>query len=449
MNMNITSRMCNTKWMIDQSAHTDLMKKIDVLAESPNLPVFAEAELNNDLPANATELGSTAIISIGGILAKDVSPMEEACLGLCDVEWISDALSNAVEDINVSNIVLNLRSPGGETCGIEELGRKIANIDKHIKPVYGWTDKISTSAAYWLMSQCREIGMTPSSEVAGIGVYSLVLNATEQMKQNGLSMFVASSGKYKMMGHDFRSLTDEEKKILMDSSVEQHEKFKAVILSKRPNVTIECMEGLSYEGEDAIQKQLVDVLFDSMDEFLIYINSSAATIKDNMKQMTKTKIETSATSKVDITPVASETTVVIETEAKQAEVPGVPGTEAEAKVEEEEKKPESQVEKQSDPIDNSPDEDDEDDEDEDEDDEECECSHCKGTGKMKKAKEPEPEAEVEEAEGEEKQTPRVSAKMQLPSDAEWQSAFGLKHATSKDKLSWDNALKSAFTGNFN
>ena len=122
----------------------------------------------------------------------------------------------------------------------------------------------------------------------------MVLDATEQMKQQGLSMFVAQSGKYKMMGHEFRSLTDEEKKLLQDDSVKQHEKFKATIMAKRPTISAEDCEGLSYEGIDALQKGLIDVLFDDMGEYLQYINSSAVMESSNMKKLTKEKVATSA-----------------------------------------------------------------------------------------------------------------------------------------------------------
>lgn len=270
----LAQRLVNQKMLISPTAHTNLIKQIETLLEQPNVPIFGEDYLDGNKFTDAVEEDSTAIITVNGIIAKDVSPVEDEALGLVDVEWISDALSNCVADPNVKNIVLNFCSPGGETCGIEELGRKIANIDEHIKPVYGWTDKMATSAAYWLLSQCRGVGMIPSSEVGGVGVYSLVLDATEQMKQNGLSMFIASSGWAKMMGHEFRSLTDKEKSILQADSDKQHRKFKDTILSKRPQIDEANMEGLSYEGEEALKFGFVDVLLDDMDQYLAYITTN-------------------------------------------------------------------------------------------------------------------------------------------------------------------------------
>jgi signal peptide peptidase SppA len=448
----LAQRLVNRKMLISPTAHQALIKQIESLLEQPNPPVFAgEVDIISEA-SNITEPGSTAIISINGILAKDVSPLEEMALGLVDVEWISDCLSECVEDPNISNIVLNFNSPGGETTGIEELGRKIANIDQHIKPVYGWTDKMATSAAYWLLSQTRFIGMIPSAEVAGIGVYSLVLDATKQMEQQGLSMFVASSGKYKMMGHEFRSLTDEEKKILQEDTEKQHEKFKDTILSKRPNVKAEDMEGLSYEGKEAIEKNLVDILFDSMDEFLIYINSSAVIESNNMKNLTKTKVATSAI-KVEETPTTAavkveevkietvaetpvvETAVVTPVIETKAELPGVPGAEGEG----------SKCTEHPEPDEDDAGGESDNDEDNEDEMEECTCTAC-GSKYQKKKAAKEPEEQPEDPKKSEA-TPIVAKTMELSTE-DWHAAFGIKkQAVSKEKFEWNEAVKNTFTGN--
>lgn len=450
----LVQRLVNQKMLISHAAHTSLVKQIESLLEQPNVPTIGGLNdylIDSTFP-DAEQEGSTGVITISGILAKDVSPAEDEALGLVDVEWIYDALSNCAQDPNIKHIVINFNSPGGETCGIEELGRLIDNIDTHIKPVYGWTDKMATSAAYWLLSQCRNIGMIPSSEVGGVGVYSLVLDATEQMKQEGLSMFVAQSGKYKMMGHEFRSLTDEEKKILQDDSDKQHEKFKATIMAKRPAIKAEDCEGLSFEGQTALQKGFVDILFDSMEEYLIYINSSAVMESSNMKKLEKTKVATSAETKVEETPTTAAVKVeeiVIAQEAvtpvieKKAEaVPGVPGTEESGKYD-------GGYAQHPEPDGDEPENEDEDEY------EECTC--CKGSGKMKKAKKEEEKctecAETKPGEGyaEKAQEPDgdedTPKKMELPSTEEWQGMFGIKkQAISKEKTEWDGALKNTFSG---
>jgi protease-4 len=216
-------------------------------------------------------IDTTAVIKVCGVLSKGITEIEEVMLGMADVDEISYALDTAVEDGNVKNIILAFSSPGGETLGIEELGRKIKNIDENIKPIYGWTESQATSAAYWLISQTRHIGMIPSSQVGGVGVYSLVENITGAMKQAGTDIEIFSSGAMKMIGHPFRNLTDAERKIIQEDVDKQHQEFNAVVQAKRPLIKSDDLEGLAYEGRDALAKGFVDSLHDDFAEFLVEI----------------------------------------------------------------------------------------------------------------------------------------------------------------------------------
>ena len=64
--------------------------------------------------------------------------------------------------------------------------------------------------SYWLGSQCRSIGMLHSAQVGGIGVYIPVEDATKKMELEGVKIVPISSGKYKLLGHEFHALTEEE-----------------------------------------------------------------------------------------------------------------------------------------------------------------------------------------------------------------------------------------------
>lgn len=264
----LATKLVSGKWMLPSSYHSNLCRMVQSYMDGSityhNQPIDLKAEEGYVLPNDEYPI---AVINVCGVISKGVTEIEEQLFGLVDVDDISEALDEAASDATVTSIYLNFSSPGGETVGVEELGRKIKYIDENIKPVYGWTESIAASAAYWLLSQCRKIGMIPSSQVGGVGVYSLIANTTAQLKKQGIDVEVFSSGKWKMLGHDFRTLTDAERDIIQKDVEKQHMKFKSVILSKR---TIEDtdLEGLSFEGEDAIAKHFVDSVCDSFKEFL-------------------------------------------------------------------------------------------------------------------------------------------------------------------------------------
>lgn len=268
--MRLQARLFQSKWMMEKKSFFSLCRlmsdnQVSQLAMDDNVAVsIPRAPEESD--------GDVAVISISGILTKGASEQEEQLLGLTNTDYIADALDNVASDPSVSKIVLKFSSPGGETSGIEELGRFIKYIDETVKPVYGWTEMHCASAAYWLMSQCRLLGMTPSSQVGSVGVYMLVLNTEEKMKMEGIKIDPISSGTYKLMGHEYITLKPEERKILEDDVTKQHEKFRNVIMAKRPQIQFDDLEGLSYEGSDALKKGYVDVVVDTMEEFLAKIN---------------------------------------------------------------------------------------------------------------------------------------------------------------------------------
>ena len=229
-------------------------------------------------------------------------------LGLCNIDNIVLEFQKATQDPTVQEICLWFDSPGGETTGIQEFGQLIANCPKKTK---GWTETKSASAAYWLMSQCDNLGMTPSSMVGSIGCYACIEDFTGAMRMAGIKKELISSGKYKLLGSKFRSLTEEERNILQDDITNQHNKFKQTILSKRA-VDPSYMEGLTYEGEEALASNLVDVVTDSFSTFLTTADNYMFKTKINKPQLEAPKTEA----------VAAE---VIKKAEK--EMPGVPGVE--------------------------------------------------------------------------------------------------------------------------
>lgn len=303
----IATALINDKWLLDGKTHANLRKMVEKAMNEPLPPYIGEdKEFQLTGPVAADQGNMLAIISVNGILMKGASPDEEELLGLVNTDFIGDAIDDALADPSVTAIVLSFASPGGNTVGIEELGRKIRAADA-VKPVYGWTERCCSSAAYWLCSQCRTIGMTPSSIIGNVGVYSLIEDHSAAMAQEGVEIQAIASGKYKLMGHPFRKLTEEEIKLIQDDVTKQHQKFKAVIQSVR-KIDDANLEGLSYEGEEALALNFVDVVVDDLQAYL----TTTQSIDTHMKSYIKTPQATAA----PITVVAT---------ATQAEMPGVPG----------------------------------------------------------------------------------------------------------------------------
>ena len=185
---------------------------------------------------------------------------------MVNTDDIVNALDEAIDDESTKAIILDINSCGGETTGIEELARKIKSVDTQI-PVYCWCENSMYSAAYWLGSQARFVGMTPSAGVGSVGVYTLRFDISEKNKNEGVKVNAISSGKYKLMMHEFNPLTEEEMAIIQKDVIKTHDKFKNAILESRPNVVTESLEGLCYEGDEALTNNLVDFVTDDFNNF--------------------------------------------------------------------------------------------------------------------------------------------------------------------------------------
>ena len=274
---NIINKLYASKWAMEKKSFCSFYDTIESIR---NLrtgglkglimgePILTKQETPSEIEVGE---GDIAVINVSGILTKSPSTMEQELLGLVNIDDISYALDDAASDPSVNKIVLCFASPGGETTGIAELGRKIKNIDENIKPIYSWTEVQMCSAAAWLGSQSRKIGMTESSNIGSCGVYMIIPNAEDKYKQEGIDMQVISSGKWKMIGHDMKPLTDEEKAYLQKSVNDQHDDFKTVIKANRPNIQDDALEGKSYEGIEAKELGWCDEVCDSLEEFLTKI----------------------------------------------------------------------------------------------------------------------------------------------------------------------------------
>lgn len=308
----LATKLTHNKWLLDSTTYVNLVNTVNSYIANPThiqnmlgevAPFVLEGSINQD-----EESGLTAIINVGGILVKGASPDDEAALGLVNTDFISETIDQCLADETVKDIVINFNSPGGETTGIEELARKICAADK-IKPIYGWTENMACSAAYWLISQCRCIGMSPSACIGNVGVYTIIEDYSKQLESQGITIDAISAGKYKLLGASFKPMTPEERDILQQDITKQHIKFKECILSKRA-IEDSYLEGLSYEGDQALEANLVDVVVDDLSSYLTTIESYNINNMKNFTKMTKKAAEM----------IAPKIAMVSETSPVQAEV---------------------------------------------------------------------------------------------------------------------------------
>jgi len=129
------------------------------------------------------------------------------------------------------------------------------------KPTIALIREGGASAAYMVASSADKIFASKNSDVGGIGVTMSYLDYVNKNQKEGLTYISLNSGKFKDTGDPNKSLSQEEKNLLMRDINILHDNF-IKMLSENRNLDIEKVkkmaDGSTMLGEMALQNGLID-----------------------------------------------------------------------------------------------------------------------------------------------------------------------------------------------
>lgn len=129
------------------------------------------------------------------------------------------------------------------------------------KPVVAFIRNAGLSAAYLAATGAETIFASNFSDVGSIGVTMSYLQEAEKNTKEGLSYVDLSSGAYKDTGNPARTLSEDEKQLLMRDVKISYEYFVKLVSENR-NLDIEKIrklaDGSSVMGEAALKNGLID-----------------------------------------------------------------------------------------------------------------------------------------------------------------------------------------------
>jgi signal peptide peptidase SppA len=171
-------------------------------------PDEIRAALGGSAAAPASRsVGSTAVIPIFGALAHRMGMFSEFSGGT-SYTAVRAALRGALTDTNVSSILLEIDSPGGNVDGLPELADEIYAA-RGQKPIGAIANTLSASAAYWLGSQVDDFAVTPSGVVGSVGVYMMHIDESQMNEKVGLAITYISAGEHKTEGNPDEPLSED------------------------------------------------------------------------------------------------------------------------------------------------------------------------------------------------------------------------------------------------
>lgn len=153
--------------------------------------------------------GSVAVIPVYGTIVPRGASFSDISMGQgTSLEQLIGEVNTAAADGNVSAILLDIDSPGGQVDMVPEAAAALRSA-RAKKPLVAVANTMAASAAYWLFSQAREGVITPSGEVGSIGVFAVHSDLSKQLEMLGISPTIIKAGKYKAELSPFQPLTEE------------------------------------------------------------------------------------------------------------------------------------------------------------------------------------------------------------------------------------------------
>lgn len=177
------------------------------------------------------QVNSVAVLPLFGTIFARANMMTEMS-GATSAERFGRQFSDLVNDPQVSAIVLDVNSPGGQVNGVEELSQKIFDA-RGRKPVVAVVNHTMASAAYWIGTAADEIVVTPSGSVGSIGVFAVHEDISAQLEKEGIKVSLISEGKYKVQGNPYEPLSQEARAAIQASVTETYNVFVNAVARNR------------------------------------------------------------------------------------------------------------------------------------------------------------------------------------------------------------------------
>jgi signal peptide peptidase SppA len=237
-------------------------------------PVNADDPKSARKPYRTTDSG-VAIIPVIGSLVNRGSWMD-ALSGLTSYEKLKFQIGAAAADNDVTSILLDMDSPGGEAVGAFEAGDAVFAAAQ-IKEVVAVVNGMAASAAYAIASQATRIVTTKSGISGSIGVVMLHADYSVAIANKGIKPTLIFAGAHKVDGNPYEKLTTEVKAELKAEIDRFYDLFVTGVAAGRTGMTeqtIRATEARTYIGADAVAVGLADAV-GSFESVLSELTASA------------------------------------------------------------------------------------------------------------------------------------------------------------------------------
>jgi signal peptide peptidase SppA len=216
-----------------------------------------------------------AVIPIHGAISKRATMFSDISGGASTAQT-AQAMNDALDDPNVSSIVLDIDSPGGAVDGTQELA-DLVYAARGLKPTVAVGNGMMASAAMWIGASASKVFATSGTAVIGsIGVLQAHMDVSKAQEKQGVKTTEITAGRYKRIASSYGPLTDEGRATLQDQ-VDQVYSVMVDSVARGRGVSSDAVEANMAQGRVFIGKQAQKAgLIDGIDTLESVIARAAA-----------------------------------------------------------------------------------------------------------------------------------------------------------------------------
>ena len=207
----------NRPWALERETF-DIMARVVLEHVRGDKPTDEEIEarletaaLTNGERIGRQDAGGVAVIPVYGVIAPRMNLMLSFSGGT-SLEELGGAIDEAVNDADVSAIVLDIDSPGRSVEGLAEFATYLRGVrDRGGKPITAMVNYTAASAAYYIAAQAHEIITSTSGMVGAIGTIARHFDESRAYDAEGVTptLFVSDNAPFKAEGNPYEPLSED------------------------------------------------------------------------------------------------------------------------------------------------------------------------------------------------------------------------------------------------
>lgn len=206
--------------------------------------------------------------------------------------YIRAMIAAAMDDDDVTLIVLDINSYGGEAAGCFELSDYIYS-QRDIKPILGVIDSNCYSAAYSIGSACTSLVSTPSGGSGSIGVVVMHANYGKMLDEIGIEVTFIFSGDHKVDGNPYEALSPDVTASIQ-TAVDRTRGVFAATVARNRGLSVDAViatQAKCFDSEEAMSLGLIDAILPPSEAVGAYLDELSGSPDENEEQAMATKTE--------------------------------------------------------------------------------------------------------------------------------------------------------------